>query len=152
MSTYGIHLIFLGWGIRKHKPKILDFFALMLALLGTYFIIPEFSLHNNITLGIFLGILSGFCFALLPVLHQLYSFIPERFRVFGQFFFAWLVFLFFTPFTSWDLEPVDWWSLLYLAVPGNVYCSHALGTCYFPTLNDHIKYYFLPNCSYDYGY
>jgi drug/metabolite transporter (DMT)-like permease len=125
MSTYGIHLIFLGWGIRKHKPGPFDILALILATAGTYFIIPEFSLTNNITVGILLGVFSGFCFALLPVLHQQYSFIPERARILGQFLFALLTFSFFLPVTDWQLESMDWWVLLYLAV-GGTFIAHSL--------------------------
>ena len=125
MSTYGIHLIFLGWVIRKNKPRIFDFIALALAIVGTYFIVPEFSLSNNATIGILLAIFSGFCFALLPVLHQHYRFIPERIRIFGQFFFALMVFLFFIPMTDWNLQTVDWWALLYLAIPGT-FIAHSL--------------------------
>lgn len=125
MSTYGIHLIFLGWIVRKNKPSLFDFVALLLAIIGTYLIIPEFSFSNNITFGIVLGIFSGFCFAALPVLHQQYQFIPERLRIFGQFFFALLVFTFFIPLTNWELTSVDWWSLLYLAIPGT-FIAHTL--------------------------
>lgn len=125
LSTYGIHLIFLGWAFRNHKPGILDFIALILALLGTFFIIPEFSIDNSVTVGMLLGIFSGFCFAVLPVLHQHYNFIPERFRVLGQFFFAWLVFMLFVPYTEWSIQAVDWWALLYLAIPGT-FIAHTL--------------------------
>jgi drug/metabolite transporter (DMT)-like permease len=125
ISTYGIHLIFLGWAFRKDKPGIFDFLAISLAVLGTYIIIPELSFSNNTTIGILLGTLSGFCFALLPILHQKYHFIPDRIRIFGQFFFAWLVFMFFIPWTNWQLESSDWWSLLYLAIPGT-FIAHSL--------------------------
>lgn len=125
ISTYGIHLIFLGWAIRKNKPGIFDFVALTLALFGTYMVVPEFSFSNSATIGILLGIFSGFCFALLPILHQKYHFIPERIRIFGQFFFAWIVFMFFIPWTDWRLGPIDWWSLLYLAIPGT-FIAHSL--------------------------
>jgi drug/metabolite transporter (DMT)-like permease len=125
MSTYGIHLIFLGWWIRKHKPGVLDFIAVLLAIIGTYFIVPEFSFSNNITIGILLGIISGFCFALLPVLHQHYAEIPERARILGQFLFGLITFAFFIPMTNWDLEAVDWWALLYLAIAGT-FIAHSL--------------------------
>lgn len=125
MSTYGIHLIFLGWAIRKDKPGIFDFLALALAILGTYLIVPEFSFSNKATIGLLLGIISGFCFALLPILHQKYHFIPDRIRIFGQFFFAWIVFMFLIPWTNWQLESSDWWALLYLAIPGT-FIAHSL--------------------------
>ncbi|MCK5280826.1 MAG: EamA family transporter, partial [Cyclobacteriaceae bacterium] len=66
-STYGIHLIFLGWALRKDKPGIFDFTALVLAMFGTYLVVPEFSFSNNATVGILLAVFSGFCFALLPI-------------------------------------------------------------------------------------
>jgi drug/metabolite transporter (DMT)-like permease len=125
MSTYGIHLIFLGWGIRKQKPGMFDFFALLLAVAGTYFIVPEFSMTNNITIGILLGVISGFCFALLPILHQQYKAIPERARILGQFLFALIAFSFFTPLSSWKIGKMDWWALFYLAVPGT-FIAHSL--------------------------
>lgn len=125
MSTYGIHLIFLGWVIRKNKPGIFDLLALILAILGTYLIVPEFSFSNKATIGLLLGIISGFCFALLPILHQKYHFIPDRIRIFGQFFFAWIVFMFLIPLTNWQLESSDWWALLYLAIPGT-FIAHSL--------------------------
>ncbi len=125
MSTYGIHLIFLGWGIRKEKPGPFDFIALGIAIFGTYFIVPEFSFSNQTTIGILLGIFSGFCFALLPILHQQHQEIPERIRIFSQFFFALVVFLFFIPWADWKLQSVDWWSLVYLAIPGT-FIAHSL--------------------------
>ena len=60
-STYGIHLIFLGWIIQKNRPSHFDIIAIAIALTGTYLIIPELSLSNNITAGLLLAILSGFC-------------------------------------------------------------------------------------------
>ncbi len=125
ISTYGIHLIFLGWAFRKDKPGIFDLLALVLAILGTFLIVPEFSFSNSTTTGLMLGIVSGFCFALLPILHQKYHFIPDRTRIFGQFFFAWIVFMFFIPWTDWQLESSDWWALLYLAIPGT-FIAHSL--------------------------
>lgn len=125
MSTYGIHLIFLGWVFRKEKPGLFDFLALMIAVFGTYFIVPEFSFSNQVTIGIMLGIISGFCFALLPILHQQNQGIPERIRIFSQFTFALIVFLFFIPWADWELQTVDWWSLMYLAVPGT-FIAHSL--------------------------
>ncbi|MFC2125845.1 DMT family transporter [Bacteroidota bacterium] len=117
-STFGIHLIFLGWIFRKNRPSLFDGFAVMIAFIGTYLVIPEFSLANNITAGLLLGVISGFCFALLPILHQRNQHLPDSVRTFGQLFFAWIVFLFFIPVTEWHFKTADWLSLLYLAVLG----------------------------------
>jgi drug/metabolite transporter (DMT)-like permease len=118
VSSYGIHLILLGWIFQKNRPGFFDIVALIIALSGTYIIVPEFSLTNDMTIGLLLSVLSGFCFALLPILHQRNQQIPDNLRTFGQFFFAWVIFLFFLPLTHWDLPKTDWWALAYLAVPG----------------------------------
>lgn len=148
MSTYGIHLIFLGWVIRKHKPDWHDFLALALATAGTYFIVPEFSLSNDTTLGILLGVFSGFCFALLPILHQQHAVIPERSRILGQFMFALITFSFFFPLTSWSqFRQVDWWALIYLAVAGT-FIAHSLWvrvtTRFSTTISSLIFYLIIP--------
>jgi len=125
ISTYGIHLIFLGWIFKKTKPSLFDLIALCVAIYGTYLVVPDFSLVDSSTIGILLGILSGLCFAALPILHQQFHFITDRLRIFGQFFFAWIVFMFLFPWTAWKLQAVDWWSLLYLAIPGT-FIAHSL--------------------------
>ncbi len=117
-STYGIHLIFLGWLFRGNRPSLMDGFAVIIALFGTFLVIPELSLTNNITAGLLLGICAGFCFAMLPILHQRNQHLPDSVRTFGQLFFAWIIFLFFIPETEWNFSAADWLSLLYLAVLG----------------------------------
>ena len=87
-STYGVHLIFLGWIFLSSRPRIIDIFTVLIAFWGTYLIIPEFSLKNNITLGLLLSIISGLFFAMLPILHQKSQFISGSQRALGQFLFA----------------------------------------------------------------
>lgn len=144
-STYGIHLIFLGWIIQKNRPSVYDIIAIALALTGTYLIIPELSLSNNITAGLLLAVLSGFCFALLPVIHQKNQHLPESLRTFGQFFFALVVFVFFIPATKWQFNTSDWLSLLYLAVLGT-FIAHTLWirvTTQLPTTITSIIFYLI---------
>ena len=40
VSTYGIHLIVVGWIARGTRPGLADLLALFLALIGTYLIVP----------------------------------------------------------------------------------------------------------------
>ena len=56
ISTYGIHLIIIGWVMKGTKPTIFDIVALILAIAGTTLIIPEFSFTNDVTLGIVIAI------------------------------------------------------------------------------------------------
>jgi len=124
-STYGIHLIFLGWIFLKSKPRIIDIFTIAFAFWGTYLIIPEFSLKNNITLGLAISIISGLFFAMLPILHQKSKFISGTHRALGQYVFAIPLFLFFAPYYDFDLNKADWYSLLYLGICGT-FMAHTL--------------------------
>jgi len=124
-STYGIHLIILGWIFLSAKPRIIDIFAIILAFIGTYIIIPEFSLNNDITLGLILSIISGLFFALLPILHQKNQSLSGTQRAFGQYVFAIPLFLIFLNKFDFDLKQTDWYSLLYLGVVGT-FLAHSL--------------------------
>jgi drug/metabolite transporter (DMT)-like permease len=151
-STYGIHLIFLGWAIRNHKPGIFDFVALLLALAGTYFIIPEFSMSNNTTMGILLGVLSGFCFALLPVLHQQYAHIPERVRILRSIFICLALVLIL--FSARRMAATAC-GLVGFALPchcRNFHCPFLMGACHNKGIDSSVKPDFLPYCSDDHGY
>ena len=124
-STYGIHLIILGWIFLSVKPRWIDIFTVIIAFWGTYLIIPEFSFQNNITLGLFLSIISGLLFAFLPILHQKSQHISGNQRALGQYLFAIPLFLFFSGKFDFQLESSDWYSLLYLGVLGT-FLAHTL--------------------------
>ncbi len=117
-STYGIHLILLGWIFLNNRPRWVDWLAIGLALLGTYIIIPEFRLSNNITLGLLLSITSGLFFALLPILHQKSQHLSNNVRSFGQYIFALPLFLVFAGQFELEFKQADIYSLLYLGIFG----------------------------------
>ena len=117
-STYGIHLIFLGWIFLNTKPSWRDGLAIFMALAGTYIIIPELTLSNEITAGLLLSILSGLLFALLPILHQKNKHLPNGMRSLGQYVFALPLFLLFVNQFQFSWEPADIYSLLYLGIFG----------------------------------
>jgi drug/metabolite transporter (DMT)-like permease len=116
LSTYGVHLIMLGWFFRKNRIHITDLIAVFLAALGSILIIPEFTLSNDTSLGAALGIISGLFYAILPVIHQKYAGITHSMRAFGQFFFGFLFFLLFFPMTEWNLPRQDWLWLIFLGL------------------------------------
>lgn len=125
LSTYGIHLIVLTRLVSKNKVSISDIIAVLLAVSGSVLIIPQFSLSNNTTIGACLGIISGFFYALLPILHQKYSQISSSMRAFGQFFFGFIFFIFFFPLSEWDLPRGDWVWMVLLALLGT-FIAHTL--------------------------
>ncbi len=114
LSSYGIYVLFLGWLFRGAKPFWIDFVAIAAAICGNMLIVPEFSLDNDIALGVILGLLSGFLFACMPIWHQKFYDIPASTRTLGQFGFALLFFMVFFPWTDWSLPAGDWLGLLFL--------------------------------------
>ncbi len=125
-STYGLHLIVLGWLFGYSRVTSIDLLGLALALVGTLLLVPEFSLQNQTTLGLAIGTLSGLAAACLPLIHQRYATVDVHLRTWGQFLFALLLFLCFWPFAHWEtFDPDDLLLLLYLGL-GITWIGHGL--------------------------
>lgn len=116
ISTYGIHLLLLNWFLRIHEIRPIEWAAVILCFLGVVLIAPSFDIRNELTVGMLVGVLSGFLYACLPLLHQRMMTIPTMSRAWGQFMFAGLVFLPWSAYSDWTLPPGDWWRLLTLGV------------------------------------
>lgn len=116
ISTYGIHLLILNWLVKGHSIRPVDWSAVLLCLVGVILIAPAFDLQNQVTLGMLVGIFSGFLYACLPLLHQRIIQVPTMSRAWGQFFFASLVFLPWSAYSNWDLTTGDWWRLVTLGL------------------------------------
>jgi drug/metabolite transporter (DMT)-like permease len=116
LSTYGVHLVVLGWFFNRNRATRVDLLVLALAIAGTILVVPEFSIQSKGVIGLGLGMLSGFFYAFLPILHQKHSHLPASTRALGQFVFAFVVFLMFWPLSDWNLSTRDWSGLLFLAV------------------------------------
>jgi len=52
------------------KIRIFDVIIAIIVVIGLILVIPKFDLSDNITLGVFWGILSGFSFAVLSMLNR----------------------------------------------------------------------------------
>lgn len=116
VSSFGIHMIYLNWMIKGQKPSLINLIAVFLALFGIYLIVPEFTLANDLTTGILVGLASAFFFALLPFQQQKHQSINSMVRAFGQYVFALPIFLIFITESNWDLSQQDWWYLAILGV------------------------------------
>lgn len=125
-STYGIDLLILTAVFTTHTVRWTDIVAVIVAAAGAVLVVPSIELSNNVTKGLALAALSAFLYAMLPLLHQRWSHIPNMTRTLGQFAFALLCFLFFAGRSEWKgLGPGDWAGLLFLAV-GVTVIGHTL--------------------------
>ncbi|HEX8255909.1 MAG TPA: DMT family transporter [Thermoanaerobaculia bacterium] len=120
-STYGVHLLLLA---RRNSTRG-DFVAVLLAAIGAALIVPDFTLSNDVALGMLLATISAFFYATLPLLHQRWSHIATPMRTLGQFGFALAFFLLFITKTEWTLRARDWAGLLFLAI-GVTLIAHTL--------------------------
>jgi drug/metabolite transporter (DMT)-like permease len=147
-STYGIHLLFLGWLLGLGTVTAVDVGGLLLALVGTMLLVPEFNLRNEHTLGLIAGVLSGLAAALLPLLHQRYADVDNNLRTWGQFTFALPVFLVFWPLSDWHLDSRDVALVLYLGL-GIALVGHGLWiqatTALSTTTTSILSYLYLPS-------
>lgn len=116
VSSYGIHMIYLNWMIKGQKPLLVNLISVLIALIGIFLIVPEFTLANDLTLGILVGLISAFFFALLPFQQQKHQAIDSMARAFGQYAFALPIFLLFVSNSNWNLNTQDWWYLAILGV------------------------------------
>lgn len=116
VSTYGFHLIFLNWMINKKQPSLKNFITISIAILGSYIVIPEFSLKNEFTIGLLSGILSGFIYAIVPILHQRNQDMSGSLRTLAQFSFALLFFALLAPFSQWQIPSTDWPILIFMGI------------------------------------
>lgn len=116
LSTYGVHLVVLGWFLTHSSIMPVDLLVLAMAVAGNILVVPEFNIRNQEAIGLGLGVLSGFFYAFLPILHQKHSHLPASTRALGQFTFAFAVFLLLWPLSDWHLSAPDWWGLLFLGI------------------------------------
>ena len=116
LTCFGIYLILFAWIIEKKKPAPVDWLTVIMAVGGNLLIIPEFSLQNDITLGLLIGLGSGLFFAMLPLLQQRNMHIGSYTRAFGQYSFGLLFFCTLSFQADFNLPTMDWYYLSILAV------------------------------------
>ena len=145
--TYSVQYLVLAYLINGERVAGVEWLAIAVCFTGCLVVSPEFSLENDISLGIAVGLFSALLYAIMPLLHQRASAIGTLERTWGQFFFALLVFLPLLGRTNWDLSQTDWYQLLVLGLLCTV-VSHGLwvkSTTELPAIYSSMIYYlYLP--------
>ena len=116
LTSFGIYVILIDWIFLKKKPTWVDWLSVTIAIGGNLLIVPEFSLQNDVTMGLLIGLFSALFFAFLPLLQQKSAHINSYTRAFGQYFFGLIFFLLFISESEWDLPTNDWYYLGILGV------------------------------------
>ena len=143
LSTYGVHLMILSILFQGRRPSITDGIALILSLTGVYLVAPTLNLSNDTSLGLFIGILSGFFFSVLPIIHQRNRHLADSVRSFYMFLGALALFLLSSINSTWTASLDDWHLFLFLII-GGTFISHNLWTkvsTYFPSNLTAVLYY-----------
>ncbi|NVJ59810.1 MAG: EamA family transporter [Gammaproteobacteria bacterium] len=125
VSTYGMHLLLLSAVILKQSVTKIELLLVVIAFIGLYLVIPELHWESEFFIGAVAGILSGFLYAVLPILHRKTNSIDTNQRAWAQFFFALLVFAPWGIGESWTLSANDWLGLLALGVISTLF-AHTL--------------------------
>lgn len=123
--TYSVQYLILAYLFNGEKVAPIEWLAIGLCFAGCVVVSPEFSLSNDVSLGIAIGLLSALLYAAMPLLHQRAKDIGTLERTWGQFFFALLVFLPLWSKANWDLQQIDIYQLLVLGLLCTV-VSHGL--------------------------
>ncbi len=147
ITTYSVQYLILAWLFNGERVTPIEWLAIAVCFSGCLIVSPGFSLQNEISLGIAVGLVSALCYAALPLLHQRATSIGTLERTWGQFFFALIVFLPLWGKTDWNLQTTDYYQLLALGVICTLF-AHGLwvkSSTELPALHSSMIYYlYLP--------
>jgi drug/metabolite transporter (DMT)-like permease len=125
-STFPIFVTFLEPYFFKEKIKFQDIIIEMVTFLGVILVIPKFELGNNLTQGVYWGIISGFTYSILSMLNRKYvKEYPSLVIAFYEQLVATIVLLPFLIFQKPDFHLRD---ILLLIILGTIFTgvSHTL--------------------------
>ena len=116
-STYPFFVTIMEPYFFKEKLTFSAIFLAIMVCVGVALIIPSFNFNNNITQGVFWGILSGFTFAVLSLLNRKYvqTYSPLIITFFQNSFAA-VVLVPFLFFEEWEIRAGDIFFLIILGI------------------------------------
>jgi len=143
VSMYGIFLSLMGAIFLAHRVRWYHVAAIGLSIVGTMLVVGEFTPGSGGLLGFLFAVISGFLYALLPILHQRTPHLSSMQRTTGQYGGGLLVFMLAIPFGDWQLSTSDWWCLLYLGTVATLALQTlwVLATSVLPSTTSSLIYY-----------
>jgi drug/metabolite transporter (DMT)-like permease len=116
LYTYPVITVFLEPLFHGERPHIKDIISAAVVLFGIYLLVPEFSIDNEMAVGVFWGVLSAFLFAMRNIIHGRYfKTYPARHALFYQ---TLAVIVLLTPFSAQIIPQVSQTQWLQLAILG----------------------------------
>ena len=117
LYTYPVITVFLEPFFHGEQPHIKDVLSAIVVLFGIYLLVPEFSIDNQTTIGVFWGVISAFLFAMRNIIHGRYfKAYPARHALFYQ---TLAVIVLLTPFAGQvvpEVSQTQWWLLVVLGI------------------------------------
>lgn len=115
--TYPVITVFLEPLFSKSRPKMKDMITALVVVIGIVLLIPEVSFGNQVTLGIFTGIVSAVFFSLRNILHKNYfSHYSGPHTMLYQTLVACLMLCLFVEVPPLQVTQTDWLLLLLVGV------------------------------------
>lgn len=117
LYTYPVITVFLEPFFHGEQPHIKDVISALAVLSGIYLLVPEFSINNQTTQGVFWGVLSAFLFALRNIIHGHYfKAYPARLTLFYQTLFIIVLLLPVSGHVIIELDQQQWLKLVLLGL------------------------------------
>ena len=117
LYTYPVITVFLEPFFHGEQPHIKDVLSAIVVLFGIYLLVPEFSIDNQTTIGVFWGVISAFLFAMRNIIHGRYfKAYPARHALLYQ---ALAVIILLTPLAGQvvpEVSQTQWWLLVVLGI------------------------------------
>ena len=117
LYTYPVITVFLEPFFHGEKPHSKDIISALVVLLGIFFLVPELSIDNQTTQGVFWGVLSAFLFAMRNIIHGRYfRAYPARHALFYQTLLIVFLLLPFSGHMIININSQQWLELLLLGI------------------------------------
>ncbi|QIR16086.1 DMT family transporter [Shewanella aestuarii] len=126
--TYPVITVLIEPIVNRTRLKLVDIFSGLAVLTGVILLIPEPNLHNDITLGILVGVVSAMLFAIRNILHKRYF--SEYGGAHGMLYQTLITVILLSPWQDVKAHDLDQHTVLLILVLGVVFTAmpHALFT------------------------